>query len=118
MGVNPQRFFQHENTQTESETIDILIDATERMAQSNLGALIAVERNIGMRSYSESGERLNARLSVELLMAIFASRAPLHDGAVIVKNGLILSAGCFFSLDGVATEAQFRDPSPGGDWGH
>ncbi len=98
VGVNPQRFFQHENTQTESETIDILIDATERMAQSNLGALIAVERNIGMRSYSESGERLNARLSVELLMAIFASRAPLHDGAVIVKNGLILSAGCFFPL--------------------
>lgn len=98
VGVNPQRFFQHESGQTINDTIEILIQATKRLAESNLGALIAVERNIGMRAYTESGERLNALLSAELLMAIFASRAPLHDGAVIVQQGRIAAAGCFFPL--------------------
>jgi diadenylate cyclase len=97
IGVNPQRVFASEDA-TGAETVEILIEAAMRLAATHTGALIAVERSIGMRSYIESGVPLNAKLSPDLLQTVFDTKTPLHDGALVIKNGIILAAGCVFPL--------------------
>ncbi|PYX50916.1 MAG: TIGR00159 family protein [Acidobacteria bacterium] len=62
------------------------------------GALIVIEREIGLRTHIESGVPLDARLSYDLLATIFRPSAPLHDGAVIVQKDRIAAAACFLPL--------------------
>jgi diadenylate cyclase len=77
------------------------------LAHNRVGALIAIEQSTGLREFAESGTRLDARLSVELLLTIFSPRSPLHDGAVIVKDATVEAAGCFLPLsDNVLSGAQ------------
>jgi diadenylate cyclase len=77
------------------------------LSREHIGALIAVERSTGLRDLVESGTRLDAKLSPELLLTIFAENSPLHDGAVIVKDACIEAAGCFLPLsENVRTEAH------------
>jgi diadenylate cyclase len=76
---------------------DILI-AVRRMAADKTGALIVVERDIGLRTFIESGVRMDARLSSDLLLAIFYPGAALHDGAAIVQKDKIAAAACFLPL--------------------
>ncbi len=78
-------------------TEDILI-AVRRFAAEKTGALIVVERDIGLRTFIESGVRLDASLSPDLLLAIFHPGAALHDGAVIVQKDKIAAANCFLPL--------------------
>lgn len=68
------------------------------LSRARTGALVAIERNSGLREFEESGTPLDAQLSVELLLTIFTDRSPLHDGAVIVKETRALAAGCFLPL--------------------
>ncbi|MBV9104080.1 MAG: TIGR00159 family protein [Candidatus Eremiobacteraeota bacterium] len=68
------------------------------LSNSRIGALIAIEQSTGLREFVESGTRLDAQLSLELLLTIFTPHSPLHDGAVIVKDGTIEAAGCFLPL--------------------
>jgi diadenylate cyclase len=68
------------------------------LSQNRVGALIAIEQSSGLREFVESGTRLDARLSVELLLTVFSPRSPLHDGAVIVRGTAIEAAGCFLPL--------------------
>jgi diadenylate cyclase len=85
----------------------LLARAAVILSRSRIGALIAIEQSTGLREFVESGTRLDARLSLELLLAIFTPRSPLHDGAVIVKNATIEAAGCFLPLsENVLTEAH------------
>lgn len=96
IGVNPQRFL---GTSTDSaETVNALVDASFSLAERKTGALIAVERNIGMRAFIETGVSIHAPVSAELLMTIFFKDTPLHDGAVIIRHGIIEAASCFFPL--------------------
>src|SRR4030095_11265298 len=81
---------------TESEEEIIL--SVEKLASSRTGALIVIERTIGLRSYIESGVALDAVLSYDLLVTIFNHDLPLHDGAVIVQNNRIAAAACFLPL--------------------
>jgi diadenylate cyclase len=60
--------------------------------------LIVLERDIGLRTFVESGVRLDARISRELLLSIFQPGVPLHDGAAIVQKDLITAAACFLPL--------------------
>jgi diadenylate cyclase len=76
---------------------DILI-AARRMAADRTGALIVVERDIGLRTFIESGVRLDAQLSSDLLLSIFHPGGALHDGAVIVQKDRIAAAACFLPL--------------------
>jgi diadenylate cyclase len=76
---------------------DILI-AVRRLATDKTGALIVVERDIGLRTFIESGVRLDAQLSSDLLLAIFHPGGALHDGAVIVQKDRIAAAACFLPL--------------------
>ena len=68
------------------------------LAQNRTGALIAIEQSTGLREFGESGTRLDARLSIALLLSIFSARSPLHDGAVIIQDRTIEAAGCFLPL--------------------
>lgn len=84
--------------QKEKENIQILIDAIFFLAERKIGALIAVEREIGMRFLADSGVYIGASMSKELLTTFFYPNTPLHDGGVIIRKGIVHSAGCFFPL--------------------
>jgi diadenylate cyclase len=77
---------------------EILCKTVLAFSRQKIGALIAVERGISLAGYEESGVRLNAITSKELLVSIFTPPLPLHDGGVVVRNGLIASAHCLFPL--------------------
>lgn len=76
---------------------DILM-AVSRLAAQKTGALMVVERRASLRNYAESGVPLQARLTQDLLATIFQPRAPLHDGAVIIRRDRVLAAACFLPL--------------------
>jgi diadenylate cyclase len=80
------------------ESISEILLAIEQFSQQKVGALIVLERDIGLRTFIESGVRLEARLSRDLLIAIFHPGLPLHDGAVIVQKETIAAAACFLPL--------------------
>lgn len=77
---------------------DDIVMAAEYFSQNRVGALIVVERESGLRTYIESGIPLDARLSYDLLLAIFRPGSPLHDGAVIIQGSRVAAAACFLPL--------------------
>lgn len=80
------------------DIIDYIVQAAEFLAEHKIGALIAVEREIGTRTIQETGVRLNARVVPELLSSIFFPHTPLHDGGVIISGSRIMAASCVFPL--------------------
>ena len=80
------------------EVADELLLALSQLSQQRTGALIVVERNIGLRTFIESGVSLDAVISRDLLLAIFHPKAALHDGAVIVHADRLVAAACFLPL--------------------
>ncbi len=83
---------------SESDSYDDIVLAANLFSQHQTGALIVIEREIGLRTHIESGVPLDARLSYDLLATIFRPSAPLHDGAVIVQKDRIAAAACFLPL--------------------
>jgi len=83
---------------SESDAYDDIVLAANLFSQNQTGALIVIEREIGLRTYIESGVPMDARLSYDLLATIFRPSAPLHDGAVIVQKDRIAAAACFLPL--------------------
>src|SRR5204862_2337955 len=82
----------------EPDAYDDIVLAANLFSQNQTGALMVIEREIGLRTYIESGVPLEAHLSYDLLATIFRPSAPLHDGAVIVQNDRIAAAACFLPL--------------------
>ena len=76
---------------------DILMAVT-RLSAERIGALIVLERETALRTYTESGIPLQARISHDLLLTIFQRGAPLHDGAVILRKDKVVAAACFLPL--------------------
>jgi diadenylate cyclase len=76
---------------------DVVLAATY-FSQNRIGALVVFERDVGLRTYIESGIPLDASLSYDLLITIFRPSSPLHDGAVILQGSRIASAACFLPL--------------------
>ena len=72
--------------------------AASTFSQDQTGALIVIEREIGLRTYIESGVSLDAHLSYDLLATLFRPSAPLHDGAVILQKDRVAAAACFLPL--------------------
>jgi diadenylate cyclase len=72
--------------------------ATSTFSQDQTGALIVIEREIGLRTYIESGVSLDAHVSYDLLATLFRPSAPLHDGAVILQKDRVAAAACFLPL--------------------
>jgi diadenylate cyclase len=81
-----------------SDVYDDIVLAANLFSQHQTGALVVIERRIGLRTHIESGVPLDARLSYDLLATIFRPSAPLHDGAVIVQKDRIAAAACFLPL--------------------
>ncbi len=73
-------------------------NAVERLSRKGLGALIVIERNVGLRNYVETGTKIDASVSAELLETIFTPPSPLHDGAAIIQGNSLLGAGCILPL--------------------
>jgi diadenylate cyclase len=92
-------FFRYLSRQEpDDETIEEVVVAATILSQQRVGAIIAIEREIGLRNYIESGIPLDATLTYDLLVTIFRPGAPLHDGAVILQEGRIAAAACFLPL--------------------
>lgn len=88
-------FFGEENT---DRTINEIIRGVLVLAKNKIGALIVIERETGINDYVETGVGLDSLVSGELLNNIFIPNSPLHDGAVIIRNDRVASAGCFLPL--------------------
>jgi diadenylate cyclase len=81
-----------------ARTIDVVARAARRLSEHGWGALIVLERETGLGEYVETGTRLDAALSDELVLNIFFPHAPLHDGAAIVHGERVVAAGCLLPL--------------------
>ena len=92
-------FFRYfERAASADETIEELVVAATTLSTRRIGALIGIERQIGLRNYIEGGIPLDAMVTYDLLASIFQTGSPLHDGAVIVQGDRIAAAACFLPL--------------------
>ncbi|NIP29102.1 MAG: TIGR00159 family protein [Candidatus Dadabacteria bacterium] len=78
--------------------VDELVKASSFLSSKKIGALIAVERSTNLNDFVEIGMKMDADVSRELIISIFNPDSPLHDGAIIIRNNKILSAGSFFPI--------------------
>jgi len=85
-------------TSSGADAYDDIVLASSYFAQNRIGALMAIEREISLRPYVESGIALDAEVSYDLLVSIFHPASPLHDGAVIVRKNRVVAAACFLPL--------------------
>jgi len=95
------RFFSKSIIMNEEEMDNIMsqiVDATINLSSQRTGALIVIEQETGLNDYIETGVRLDALITSQVLENIFVVNTPLHDGAVIIRNDRIASAGCFLPL--------------------
>ena len=82
----------------QEEVVDELVLAATSLASERTGAIVALEREMGLRSYIETGIALDAVLTYDLLVSIFHPATPLHDGAVVVQGNRVAAAACFLPL--------------------
>ena len=80
------------------EVTEEIVESVERLSRSGIGAIIAIEREVPLDEWAESGSPMEAKVSADLLLTIFTPYSPLHDGAVIVRGDLIIAAGCILPL--------------------
>ena len=81
-----------------SKVADEIVEATERLARARHGAIIAIEQEVGLDEYAETGSPVEAPVSAEMLVTIFTPYSPLHDGAVLIAGDRIRSAGAILPL--------------------
>jgi diadenylate cyclase len=80
------------------EVAEEIVEAVERLSRSGIGAIIAIEREVPLDVWAESGSPIEAKVSSDLLATIFTPYSPLHDGAVIIRGDTIIAAGCILPL--------------------
>lgn len=97
IGARNFRFFGHAKT-TPENALDNIIGAATYMSHARIGALIVFERGVRLQDTMERGVILDARISRELLVALFYPKNPLHDGAAIIRDNEIYAAGCILPL--------------------
>lgn len=96
LGQNP--FVNLFATKLGRQPLDEVILAVTSMASKKVGAIVVMEREMGLKNYIEGGVMIDAKVSYDLLMSIFNPQSPLHDGAVIMQGGRISAAACFLPL--------------------
>jgi diadenylate cyclase len=85
-------------TESAAESVEEIAVAASMLSAKRIGAIIALERQIGLRNYVEGGIPLDAELTYDLLVSIFQPTSPLHDGAVIIQDDRVAAAACFLPL--------------------
>lgn len=96
VGRNP--FFSTTNTIEEVAIVEEICSAAAILASQRVGALMVLERETGLKSYVEAGTLLDSKVSADLMVSIFHPSSPIHDGALIIRNGRVSSAGCLLPL--------------------
>lgn len=86
------------NRMEEREVVGELVEAIERLTRAKIGAIIAVQRDVGLDEYAETGTRIHARVAADLVVSLFAPYGPLHDGAVLIEGDTIIAAGVILPL--------------------
>ncbi|MES2179349.1 MAG: diadenylate cyclase CdaA [Gemmatimonadota bacterium] len=92
------RFARLFTTMEQREVSDEIYDAVERLSRSSIGAIVAIEREVPLDGFAESGSAMDAKVSADLVTTIFTPYSPLHDGAVIIRGDTIIAAGCILPL--------------------
>lgn len=96
VGRNP--FFADLSYKEENEVMDELAKACIAMAGRRIGSLIVIERETGINDFLEVGQEIDAKVSSDLIISIFNSASPIHDGALVLQQGRLTRAGCFLPL--------------------
>ncbi|WP_099321047.1 diadenylate cyclase CdaA [Anaerococcus sp. Marseille-P3625] len=87
-----------ERAKRSEKTINELVNAASSLSRQKIGALVVLQREVGLNDIVESGTELHADVSSELLINIFIPNTPLHDGAVIINDNQIIAAACYLPL--------------------
>jgi diadenylate cyclase len=82
----------------ESGVIPEIVKSVQDLSEKRTGALIVLEKDMGLKNYAETGTPVDARVTTELIGTIFTPPGPLHDGAVIIQNDRVTAAGCILPL--------------------
>ena len=106
--IGQTQFFRTGATQIE-ETVDALVESAAHLSRNKIGAVIAVERSVGLGSFIEAGTAVDAHITSSLLTTIFYPGTALHDMGVVIRGSRIAAAGCQFPL----AESEEVDPSLG-----
>jgi diadenylate cyclase len=75
-----------------------VVNAVSTMSRQRIGGIICIERTVGLKNYLETGVRINADVSSELILSIFNTHGPLHDGAIIIEGNQLVGARCILPL--------------------
>lgn len=92
-------------TKIKSNFLNEISEAAVEMSRIRMGALIVIEKDMGLKNYTETGIKIDSKITHELLLSIFNTKAPIHDGAVIIKDERIDSAGCVLPI---STEIEVK----------
>lgn len=95
------KIFQRTNSQQEDEQtrlVEAMKKSVSYMAKRRIGALISIEKETGLNEYVETGIKMDASISSELMINIFIPNTPLHDGAVIIQKNQISASACYLPL--------------------
>jgi len=84
--------------QEAGEVIEEIVKAATTLSARKIGALIAIEKESGLKTYIESGVALDSNVAEDIIVSIFIPQAPLHDGALIIRQNRIVAAGCLLPL--------------------
>lgn len=98
VSISSTRFVGRNGRSKFDQQIEEVVAACSALARERTGALIVFEKNHGLLNYSSSGTRLDSRVHSDIIYSIFQTNSPLHDGAIIIFNGVIQAAGCFLPL--------------------
>lgn len=82
----------------QQQTLDEIVKSALILSKKKIGALIAIEREIGLKPFIESGIQMDSRVASEVINTVFTPNTPLHDGGIIVQGSIIAAAGCLFPL--------------------
>ena len=94
--LGSQRLFSF--NRPDDESVDSLIESMEELSHKRMGALIAIKRSLELTQFAESGVKMDAIITSELMGTIFFPKTPLHDGGIIVDQERIVAAGCVFPV--------------------
>jgi diadenylate cyclase len=95
---NPLGFWFGGRNGSDQQAYDEIVLAATTLSSQKIGGLIVLEREVGLQNFIDTGIKLDARLTYDLLVTLFNTHAPLHDGAVIVRKDQIAAASCFLPL--------------------
>jgi len=81
-------------------------DAVERLSRNGIGAIIAIEREVSLQEYIQTGSPMLAKVSADLIATVFTPHSPLHDGAIIIRGDTIVGAGCILPLSNAPLDGR------------